>query len=238
MNVTEEGALAALLAAGRRSRSPPPSRARGSAARGKPIVIGWAYDSRATWRRSTSPRSPRPRSRQADQRQGRRQGSAAQDRSPATRRATSRRRPRRARAKLLGAGRDIIFTTCDVDFATPVVQEAINAGMLTIAPCIGTDQMGPKRFGAKGALAFSFGNVAQDEGSAMAQWAWSQGLEDGRRSRPTRCSSTSRTSCRRSRRASSSSAARSSRRRATATGAEQRQQRRQPAERRARPTCT
>ncbi len=35
--------------------------------------------------------------------------------------------------------------------------------------------MGPKRFGAKGALAFSFGNVAQDEGSAMAQWAWARG---------------------------------------------------------------
>ncbi len=47
--------------------------------------------------------------------------------------------------------------------------------MLTIAPCIGTDQMGPKRFGAKGKLAFSFGNVAQDEGSAMAQWAWNKG---------------------------------------------------------------
>jgi branched-chain amino acid transport system substrate-binding protein len=44
-----------------------------------------------------------------------------------------------------------------------------------VAPCIGTDQMGPKRFGAKGKLAFSFGNVAQDEGSAMAQYAWSRG---------------------------------------------------------------
>jgi branched-chain amino acid transport system substrate-binding protein len=44
-----------------------------------------------------------------------------------------------------------------------------------VAPCIGTDQMGPKRFGAKGRLAFSFGNVAQDEGSAMAQYAWSKG---------------------------------------------------------------
>ena len=44
-----------------------------------------------------------------------------------------------------------------------------------MAPCIGTDQMGPKRFGAKGQLAFSFGNVAQDEGSAMAQYAWTQG---------------------------------------------------------------
>jgi hypothetical protein len=35
--------------------------------------------------------------------------------------------------------------------------------------------MGPKRFGNKGKLAFSFGNVAQDEGSAMAQLAWNKG---------------------------------------------------------------
>ena len=77
--------------------------------------------------------------------------------------------------KLIGQGADIIFSTCDVDFAAPVVQEAINRGILAVAPCIGTDQMGPKRFGAKGALAFSFGNVAQDEGSAMAQYAWGRG---------------------------------------------------------------
>jgi branched-chain amino acid transport system substrate-binding protein len=44
-----------------------------------------------------------------------------------------------------------------------------------VAPCIGTDQMGPKRFGAKGRLAFSFGNVAQDEGSAMAEYAYRRG---------------------------------------------------------------
>src|SRR2546430_2151977 len=76
---------------------------------------------------------------------------------------------------LLGQGSNIIFTTCDVDYATPVVQAAINRGVLAVAPCIGTDQMGPKRFAAKGKLAFSFGNVAQDEGSAMAQYAWSRG---------------------------------------------------------------
>jgi branched-chain amino acid transport system substrate-binding protein len=35
--------------------------------------------------------------------------------------------------------------------------------------------MGPKRFGTKGKLAFSFGNVAQDEGSAMADYAWRKG---------------------------------------------------------------
>jgi branched-chain amino acid transport system substrate-binding protein len=77
--------------------------------------------------------------------------------------------------KLIGQGANVIFTTCDVDLAAPVVQESLNKGLLTIAPCIGTDQMGPKRFGAKGKLAFSFGNVAQDEGSAMAQFAWSKG---------------------------------------------------------------
>src|SRR5919108_6011386 len=55
-------------------------------------------------------------------------------------------------------------------------REAINRGKLTIAPCIGTDQMGPKRFGrTKGKLAFSFGNVAQDEGSAMAEYAIRRG---------------------------------------------------------------
>lgn len=77
--------------------------------------------------------------------------------------------------KLISKGANIIFTTCDVDLASPVVQPAINHGLLAIAPCIGTDQMGPKRFGKKGKLAFSFGNVAQDEGSAMAQVAWDRG---------------------------------------------------------------
>jgi branched-chain amino acid transport system substrate-binding protein len=77
--------------------------------------------------------------------------------------------------KLLGQGADIVMTTCDVDLAAPVVQESINRGKLTVAPCIGTDQMGPKRFGAKGRLAFSYGNVAQDEGSAMAEFAWRRG---------------------------------------------------------------
>src|SRR5215471_11815143 len=77
--------------------------------------------------------------------------------------------------KLIGEGAKIMLTTCDVDLASPVVQASINKGLLTVAPCIGTDQMGPKRFGKKGRLAFSFGNVAQDEGSAMAQLAWQHG---------------------------------------------------------------
>ncbi len=71
----------------------------------------------------------------------------------------------------------VLLVTCDVDYATPAIQEGINAGVLTIAPCIGTDQMGPKRFGDKGKLAFSMGNVAQDEGAAMAEIAIERGMK-------------------------------------------------------------
>ncbi len=78
-------------------------------------------------------------------------------------------------AKLISQGAQIVMTTCDVDYAAPVVQYAIDRGKLTVAACIGTDQMGPKRFGVKGRLAFSFGNAAQDEGSAMAEFAWKKG---------------------------------------------------------------
>ncbi len=35
--------------------------------------------------------------------------------------------------KLLSQGADIIMTTCDVDFAAPVIQTAINRGKLTVA---------------------------------------------------------------------------------------------------------
>ena len=77
--------------------------------------------------------------------------------------------------RLVGEKANVIFTTCDVDLAAPVVRVAIDRGILAVASCIGTDQMGPKRFGSKGRLAFSFGNVAQDEGSAMAQYAWNRG---------------------------------------------------------------
>jgi branched-chain amino acid transport system substrate-binding protein len=77
--------------------------------------------------------------------------------------------------KLIGQGAKIIFTTCDVHFGTPVIQAGLAHKLLTISPCIGTDLMGPKTFGAPGKLAFSFGNVAQDEGSAMAQLAWNKG---------------------------------------------------------------
>jgi branched-chain amino acid transport system substrate-binding protein len=75
-------------------------------------------------------------------------------------------------SSLISKGAAIGWVTCDVDFATPAILTFLNKGLLTVAPCIGTDQMGPKRFGKKGKLAFSFGNAAQDEGAAMAEYAF------------------------------------------------------------------
>ncbi|MGH3041362.1 MAG: ABC transporter substrate-binding protein [Gaiellaceae bacterium] len=84
-------------------------------------------------------------------------------------------RTKSAAIELIDDGADVLLVTCDVDFATPAVQEAITRGVLAVAPCIGTDQMGPERFGEQGKLAFSLGNVAQDEGAAMAEYAIDQG---------------------------------------------------------------
>jgi branched-chain amino acid transport system substrate-binding protein len=140
-----------------------------------PIVIGWAFDSKGDMAPFDGPAlaAAKIRVRQINANggvRGRQLRIITCD--------TQRNNPARAKScarRLLGQGAHIIFTTCDVDFATPVVQESINRGRLTIAPCIGTDQMGPKRFGRRGRLAFSFGNVAQDEGSAMAEFAYRRG---------------------------------------------------------------
>jgi branched-chain amino acid transport system substrate-binding protein len=141
----------------------------------KPIVIGWAFDSKGAMAPFDNPAlaAAQLRIKQLNARGGvggrplQIQTCDTQGNKPAIAKACA--------LKLLGSGASVIFTTCDVDYAAPVVQEAINREVLAIAPCIGTDQMGPKRFGAKGKLAFSFGNVAQDEGSAMAQYAWGKG---------------------------------------------------------------
>ena len=169
---SKRGALIALLAA----LVTVAAVAAGSAsAAGKPIVIGWAFDSKGNMSPFDGPAlaAANVRIKQIN-------GNGGVNGRPLsiTTCDTQNNDPAKAKscaASLLGKGADIIFTTCDVDYATPVVQESINAGKLTIAPCIGTDQMGPKRFGVKGKLAFSFGNMAQDEGSAMAELAWRKG---------------------------------------------------------------
>jgi branched-chain amino acid transport system substrate-binding protein len=78
-------------------------------------------------------------------------------------------------AQLIQQGAKIAIDTCDVEYGAAATQEFINHGILTISPCVTTDQMGPQRFGAKGKLAFTMGGTAQDEGSAEAEYAFSRG---------------------------------------------------------------
>jgi branched-chain amino acid transport system substrate-binding protein len=78
-------------------------------------------------------------------------------------------------AQLIQAGAKIALVTCDVEYAAASTQEFLNKGILTMSPCVTTDQMGPQRFGAKGKLAFTVGGTAQDEGSAEAEYAYSRG---------------------------------------------------------------
>ncbi len=164
--IVAAGALVALAAT---------AAARSTATKASPITIGWAYDSKGAMAPFDNPAlaAAQLRVKQLDKKGGV-DGRQLQIKTCDT----QGNKPAVAKAcalKLLGGGANVIFTTCDVDFAAPVVQEAINRGVLAVAPCIGTDQMGPKRFGKKGRLAFSFGNVAQDEGSAMAQYARARG---------------------------------------------------------------
>ena len=78
-------------------------------------------------------------------------------------------------AQLIQQGAKIAIDTCDVEYGAAATQEFLNKGILTIAPCTTTDQMGPQRFGSKGKLAFTVGGTAQDEGSAEAEYAYSRG---------------------------------------------------------------
>ena len=140
-----------------------------------PIVIGWAYDSKGNMAPFDNPALAA-----AKIRVGQVNAKGGVNGRPLRIDTCDTNNNNAAKAKscaasLLGKGAHVIFTTCDVDLATPVVQESIKRGKLTLSTCIGTDQMGPKRFGKAGKLAFSFGNVAQDEGSAMAEYAWRRG---------------------------------------------------------------
>src|SRR5436309_11759036 len=78
-------------------------------------------------------------------------------------------------AQLIQQGAKIALDTCDVEYGAAATQEFLNKGLLTMSPCVTTDQMGPQRFGAKGRLAFTVGGTAQVEGSAEAEYAYSRG---------------------------------------------------------------
>ena len=140
----------------------------------KKVVIGWAYDSSGNMAPFDNPALAAAKI-EAARINGLKNGKVTFEIKTCDTQNNDATRAKSCALDLLDAGANIIFTTCDVDYATPVVQEALKRKKLAVSTCIGTDQMGPKRFGAAGRLAFSFGNVAQDEGSAMAQYAWSRG---------------------------------------------------------------
>ncbi|HSS81291.1 MAG TPA: ABC transporter substrate-binding protein [Gaiellaceae bacterium] len=172
---TRWGALAALLTAIAAIAALAGTTGGHAASAAKPLVIGWAYDKSGQMSPFDNPAlaAAKIRAKQLNAR-----GGAAKHKFVIKTCDTQNNDASKAKScalSLLGQGADILFTTCDVDFATPVAQEAIKRGKLAISTCIGTDQMGPKRFGKAGRLAFSFGNVAQDEGSAMAEYAHKRG---------------------------------------------------------------
>jgi branched-chain amino acid transport system substrate-binding protein len=88
---------------------------------------------------------------------------------------TQSKRQQECAAQLIAQGAVVGMVTCDVEDAAAATQEFIDHGILALSPCIGTDQQGPKRFGVKGRLAFTFGSPAQEEGAAMAEYSYSKG---------------------------------------------------------------
>ena len=69
----------------------------------------------------------------------------------------------------IAAGAKVLWVSCDVNYATPAIQVGLAAKVLTVAPCIGTNEMGPSLFGPAGKLAFSFGNAPQSDGAVLAR---------------------------------------------------------------------
>src|SRR4051794_15323147 len=115
--------------------------ARTTAHQANPIVIGWAFDSKGAMAPVDGPALAAA---QLRVKQWNSRGGVARRTLQIKTCDTQGNKPAIAKScalKLIGQGADVLFTTCDVDLAAPVVQEAINRGILAIAPCIGTDQM-------------------------------------------------------------------------------------------------
>ena len=153
--------------------------------REEPIVIGWAYDSTARWRRSTRRRWRRPslHLKTVNARGGARAAGGSPSR-PATRRGTSRPcQGVRREAARTGRGRHL----------HDLRRRARSAGraggdqprQARRRCCIGSDQMGPKRFGPR---AGSRSATATSPRTRARRWPSTRGSAAGamRRSPPTR----------------------------------------------------
>src|SRR5215204_1131422 len=98
-----------------------------------PIVIGWAFDSKGNMSPFDNPAlaAARIRASQVNAKGGVNGRPLRIDTCD-----TNNNNPAKAKscaASLLGRGAHVIFTTCDVDLATPVVQESIKRGKLTLS---------------------------------------------------------------------------------------------------------
>jgi len=149
------------------------------------ITIGWAFDSKGAMAPFDNPALAAAQLRVA---QVNARGGVDGKKLQITTCDTQGNKPPIAKAcalKLLSGGANVIFTTCDVDFAAPVVQEAINRGVLAIAPCIGTDQMGPSASARKGSSRLA---SATSRRTKARRWRSTRGDEAGARLpwRPTR----------------------------------------------------
>jgi branched-chain amino acid transport system substrate-binding protein len=77
--------------------------------------------------------------------------------------------------KAIATGAQILWVTCDVTFATPAIEVGLSHHMLVVSPCIGTNEMGPSRFGKAGDLAFTFGNAPSADGAVLARLLFQKG---------------------------------------------------------------
>ena len=159
-----------------RSRRSRRSNRRTRRRRRRPIVIGWAFDSKGRWRRSTA--RPSPPRRSASSRSTRRAASTADKfgSTPATRRTTTLPARSRVRGACSAQGATSSSRPATSTSRHRSSQEAINRGVLAISTVHRHRPDGAEALRqGKGRLAFSFGNVAQDEGSAMAEYAYERG---------------------------------------------------------------
>ena len=132
MRYRKTGALLTLLAALTAILSVVAASA--SAAQSSPIVIGWAFDSKGNMAPFDDPALAAAKVRVG---QINAAGGVLGRKLVIRTCDTQNNNPAKAKscaASLIGGGANIVFTTCDVDYATPVVQEAINRGNLAVAP--------------------------------------------------------------------------------------------------------
>lgn len=78
-------------------------------------------------------------------------------------------------AELIEAGADMLVVTCELDFARPAVDRAVEAGVLVVSPCGPEGAWGS---GDLGSTAFSMMPAVETLGSVMADHVWAEGHRD------------------------------------------------------------